>query len=74
MTSKKCFKYNHPSKPYGWFDLNHFSWAGSGLKWSVSSVEALPEGISSPYIEDIQVFGVNMSFISLSEVKNFYIS
>ena len=26
------------------------------------------------YIEDIQVFGVNMSFISLSEVKNFYIS
>ena len=23
------------------------------------------------YIEDIQVFGVNMSFISLSEVKNF---
>ena len=26
------------------------------------------------YIEAIQVFGVNMSFISLSEVKNFYIS
>ena len=26
------------------------------------------------YIEDIQVFGVNMSFISLSEVKKFYIS
>ena len=26
------------------------------------------------YIEDIQVFGVNMSFISLSEVKIFYIS
>ena len=26
------------------------------------------------YIEDIQVFGVNMTFISLSEVKNFYIS
>ena len=26
------------------------------------------------YIEDIQVFGVNTSFISLSEVKNFYIS
>ena len=25
-------------------------------------------------IEDIQVFGVNMSFISLSEVKIFYIS
>ena len=25
-------------------------------------------------IEDIQVFGVNMSFISLSEVKKFYIS
>ena len=25
-------------------------------------------------IEDIQVFGVNMSFISLSEVKFFYIS
>ena len=28
----------------------------------------------SQYIEDIQVFGVNMSFISLSEVKIFYIS
>ena len=26
------------------------------------------------YIEDIQVFGVNMSFISLSEVKKLYIS
>ena len=26
------------------------------------------------YIEDIQVLGVNMSFISLSEVKLFYIS
>ena len=26
------------------------------------------------YIEDIQVFEVNMSFISLSEVKKFYIS
>ena len=26
------------------------------------------------YIEDIQVFGENMSFISLSEVKIFYIS
>ena len=26
------------------------------------------------YIEDIQVFGVNMSFISLSEVKKIYIS
>ena len=26
------------------------------------------------YIEGIQVFGVNMSFISLSEVKIFYIS
>ena len=26
------------------------------------------------YIEDIQVFGVNMSFISLSEVKKFCIS
>ena len=26
------------------------------------------------YIEDIQVFGVNMTFISLSEVKIFYIS
>ena len=25
-------------------------------------------------IEDIQVFGVNMNFISLSEVKIFYIS
>ena len=25
------------------------------------------------YIEDIQVFGVNMSFISLSEVKIFFI-
>ena len=29
---------------------------------------------SVTYIEDIQVFGVNMSFISLSEVKIFYIS
>ena len=28
----------------------------------------------SKYIEDIQVFGVNMSFISSSEVKKFYIS
>ena len=28
----------------------------------------------SKYIEDIQVFGVNMSYISLSEVKIFYIS
>ena len=27
--------------------------------------------LSLPFIEDIQVFGVNMSFISLSEVKNF---
>ena len=26
---------------------------------------------TSAYIEDIQVFGVNMSFISLSEVKFF---
>ena len=26
------------------------------------------------YIENIQVFGVNMSFISLSEVKIFHIS
>ena len=30
----KCLKYNHPTKPqkaytYGWFDMNHFSWAGS---------------------------------------------
>ena len=28
-------------------------------------------GVTSGAIEDIQVFGVNMSFISLSEVKNF---
>ena len=28
--------------------------------------------ICRKYIEDIQVLGVNMSFISLSEVKNFY--
>ena len=32
MTSNKCLKYNHPTKPqmsytYEWFDLNHFSWA-----------------------------------------------
>ena len=27
----------------------------------------------SAYIEDIQVFGVNMSFISLSEVNFFFI-
>ena len=31
-------------------------------------------GFGLPSIEDIQVFGVNMSFISLSEVKIFYIS
>ena len=30
--------------------------------------------VRNPYIEDIQVFGVNMTFISLSEVKIFYIS
>ena len=30
--------------------------------------------ILDKYIEDIQVFGVNMSFISLSEVKKIYIS
>ena len=30
--------------------------------------------VSVKDIEDIQVFGVNMSFISLSEVKIFYIS
>ena len=29
---------------------------------------------SGKYIEDIQVFGVNISFISLSEVNFFYIS
>ena len=37
-----------------------------------------PRGVSAPalglYIEVIQVFGVNMSFISLSEVKKIYIS
>ena len=36
MTSNKCLKYNHPTKPqkaytYGWFDLNQISWAGSDL-------------------------------------------
>ena len=30
--------------------------------------------VKKEYIEDIQVFGVNMSFISLSEVKKKYIS
>ena len=41
---------------YGWFDLNHFSSAGSELKgypvirWSVGSVEALPRNTSSPSI------------------------
>ena len=34
MTYNNCLKYNHPAKPqklykYGWFDMNHFSWAGS---------------------------------------------
>ena len=34
MTYNKCLKYNNPPKPqkvytYGWFDMNHFSWAGS---------------------------------------------
>ena len=33
MTSNKCLKYNHTTKPqkgymYGWFDLNHVSWTG----------------------------------------------
>ena len=36
MTSNKCLKYNNPTKPQKaytceWFDLNHFSWAGSDL-------------------------------------------
>ena len=41
---------------YGWFDLNHFSWAGpdkSGLpviSWPFSIVEALPGGTSSQSI------------------------
>ena len=40
---------------YGWFDLNHFSWAGSDLsgspviRWSVSSKEALPGGTSGAH-------------------------
>ena len=34
MTSNKCLKYKHPTKPqnaytYGWCDLNYISWAGS---------------------------------------------
>ena len=34
ITSNKCLKYNHPTKPqkaytHGWFDLNRVSWAGS---------------------------------------------
>ena len=37
MTSNKCLKYNHSTKPqnaymYGWFDWDHVSWAGSD--WS----------------------------------------
>ena len=36
MTSKNCFKYISPNYTnnvymYGWFDMNHFSWAGSDL-------------------------------------------
>ena len=57
----KCLKYNHPTQPqkvysYRWFDLNHVSWTGSDqsglpvIRWSVSSVKALPGGTSSPSI------------------------
>ena len=35
---------------YRWFDLNHFSWAGTVIRLSVGSVEALPGGTSSPSI------------------------
>ena len=36
MTSNKCLKYYHPTKPekaytYEWFAINHFSWAVSDL-------------------------------------------
>ena len=41
---------------------------------SADTILALKATKMLQYIEDIQVFGVNMSFISLSEVKNFYIS
>ena len=45
------------------------------MVWDIKeSSVTLSNWPKEPYIEDIQVFGVNMSFISLIEVKNIYIS
>ena len=57
MTSNKCFKYNHPTKPKGLICAdgsiwNHISWTGSDTSDSpvVSIVQALSGGTSSPSI------------------------
>ena len=55
-------------------DANNVTDVVHEVQLSFSYPKYTEETVFNYYIEDIQVFGVNMSFISLSEVKKIYIS